>query len=427
MVTWLRESYKPEIIAEKLDEAVQMDPITGNISSSGFVALSLAITLASMVSLDPAIPEVEKTGLVRKAIDSARRNGNITAKSLIQELGILESEYLKKPCINYILATHISVCAGYFDPILRRSIVNGSTIIFSRVLPKRFEKDYEAIRKSGNYSLPRDFPKNYQAVRVSISARTSFEAAEVAQDRLDLLRAIWNLYFNKRMAMRWSSNIRRPVNRIILAPLHTLHFPTGEMATEIFWYEPHYSEPTGALDIKAESSEMYKFERLTRKRLRKLQYRQPIELALVRYVRALDKNNWRTVFVDLWGVLEDLTGTTRRDSYDVTIKRAAFLFEESDYHSQILNHLREQRNLSVHAGTESAQLEMMIYQLKHYVEVALLFHIQNNYKFNSIADVSMMLDSKSNVAELTKQIDELKKQRSKQINLVSKAIRFRSS
>ena len=88
---------------------------------------------------------------------------------------------------------------------------------------------------------------------------------------------------------------------------------------------------------------MYDFEQKLRKLLSKIKYEKEITNAIIEYGRALDNRNWRTAFLRLWIVLEELTHTCS-DGYKVTIRRASFVFKEREYHRQILNHLRDLRN-----------------------------------------------------------------------------------
>lgn len=79
-------------------------------------------------------------------------------------------------------------------------------------------------------------PSFYEPVSVLVSARTTNEAGALALDQLDLVRGIWNFRKNRGTWIRKSSGTRSPVNSIILGPIHTLHTPSGALATESWWY-----------------------------------------------------------------------------------------------------------------------------------------------------------------------------------------------
>lgn len=108
-----------------------------------------------------------------------------------------------------------------------------------------------------------------------------------------------------------------------------------------------------------------------------------------------------------YGALELLTAT-KNASYAVTIRRAAFMFEERDYSFQFLSYLREYRNNSVHAGSESDEIEALLYQLKRYVEALLAFHVTNKFNCASMEDASKFMDLPSSKRLLDEEIKKLK-------------------
>jgi hypothetical protein len=112
--------------------------------------------------------------------------------------------------------------------------------------------------------------------------------------------------------------------------------------------------------------------------------------ALLRYCRALDFYNYETAFLKLWSILELLTDTVGQ-RYDTTIKRTSFLFANREFHKEVLEHLRFQRNLYVHHSEQSEEAEIILFQLKRYVEKILLFNIFSKYKFQNIQEFASFL------------------------------------
>jgi len=242
---------------------------------------------------------------------------------------------------------------------------------------------------------------------VSVVARSPFEAAEKALDRLDFIRGIWNLWINRGESIRISSGKRIPVNNILLGPIHTLHNRDGKLATESWWYEPQYQGVIKPFNDKSKINNMCKYMTNFRRLLKKSNYASDIIQAVLRYVRALDYRDWDVSFLRLWSVLEFLTGTLS-DRYEVTIRRASYMFSNREYNRQILSHLRDYRNKSVHAGSESSEIELLMYQLKNYVEVLLAFHVRNKFKFSSIADAAEFLDLPNDLDLIDRKIGKLR-------------------
>jgi hypothetical protein len=174
--------------------------------------------------------------------------------------------------------------------------------------------------------------------------------------------------------MSWASK-PKPVNNIILGPIHTLHKPSGELAaTEVWWYEPSYLGAIKPFTPKQnEIDSMNESFNYVKKTFKMHKYPQVIHNAIIRYTRALDERDWTTAFIKLWSILELLTDTGKT-SYDTTIKRTAFLYKEREYHLQVLQHLKKYRNSSVHLDKGNSEMETYLYQLKNYVETLMGFH-----------------------------------------------------
>jgi len=257
------------------------------------------------------------------------------------------------------------------------------------------------------HSISSDLPSNYAVVSVSVTARSTAEAVDKALDRLDFVRGIWNLWKNRGHTIRISSGKRSPVNSILLGPIHTLHHGNGNLATESWWYEPQYQGPVNPYDEKAKIENMYKYMVRFRSHFKKSNYESDLMQAVVRYVRALDSRDWDDSFLRLWGVLEFLTGTLS-DSYKVTIRRASYMFADKEYAHLVLSHLRDYRNKSIHAGSESSDIESLMYQLKRYVEALIEFHIGNKFRFSSIADAAEFMDFPNDKALIDRKISKLR-------------------
>jgi hypothetical protein len=221
-------------------------------------------------------------------------------------------------------------------------------------------------------------------------------------NEFDLLRGIWNLGLIMGN-FRVSSGQKRAVNQIVLGPVHTLHDPTGKLSTEIFWYEPEFDESVTSYDWDKTDAKMKAFVSKIRHKLKRCPYRGVITEGFIRYVRALDYRDFSVAFLKLWSVLEFLTDTLK-DNYDKTIKRTAFLYPHHDYHHQVLTHLREHRNRSVHTGAESAATETLVYQLKQYIEAMIAFHLDEGQYFQTIKEAAEFLDLPANKKLLEKRL-----------------------
>jgi hypothetical protein len=379
-----------------------------------------------MIEFDHTLPEAEKRRIVSNALQQVLGGPEVTVANLLGAIGKLEYEFIKQSPQPYVLATALSMRP---NSLLPRKSIEGAVLTFTRNLPAEFRRARQSFAEQEKHLRIPSLPMGYQAVRVHVHARSPAEAAQFALDKVDLLRAIWNLHLQYGRTRMTSGRRDDPVNQIVLGPLHSLHHPSGKLATEIFWYEPGYRFPPHPLSLGKERDKLFAFETQIRTCLKRLNYRYTMEQALLRYVRALDEHDWQKSFSRLWSLLELLTHT-QYANYDVTIQRACFLFEERDYYRQVLEHLRENRNRSTHDDEGSSEIEALMYQLKTIIDVLLVRQIYNRLKFDSMAEWGEFLDMPMDVNALNNKLIGLKNDITKlnrTMDIVQKAIRFRQA
>jgi hypothetical protein len=402
MPSWVKD-YNPELVSQRM-EKVKTVSGEGKVSFSGFEHSEHVVLLNSMIKLDDEVPEIEKRRIINQATFKVGAKGVITAKSILGEICKLERDYLSTDKKKFRLITDISISSWCQLP---KIYFDGSCIVVHAHLNKASQNSRSKLMNDAKHSISSDLPSNYAVVSVSVTARSTAEAADKALERLDFVRGIWNLWKNRSHTIRMSSGKRSPVNSILLGPIHTLHHGNGNLATETWWYEPQYQGPVNPYDEKAKIENMYKYMASFRSHLKKSNYESDLMQAVVRYVRALDSRDWDDSFLRLWGVLEFLTGTLS-DSYKVTIRRASYMFADKEYTHQVLSHLRDYRNKSIHAGSASSDIESLMYQLKRYVEALIVFHVGNKFRFSSIADAAEFMDFPNDKALIDRKISKLR-------------------
>lgn len=291
----------------------------------------------------------------------------------------------------------------HFSNDLPRYSINGCTISFYKQLPKKYRSARNTVlSKVSSWLIDRDNSFSYYVV-AHVADKTDHEAVEKMLDAIDFLRGIWNLHLNKSMVLSFGGS-KKPINQITLGALHTLHDKKGKNVSDTFWYEPDYYKDHSKVDFSKNSYKTLEFTKNVRKALRKNAYGKDVEFAIIRYVRALDSQDYNAVFIKLWSVLEGLTNTLK-DSYDRTIRRAAFHYADREYNKQVLEHLRQYRNKSVHLGVGESDIDTHVYQLKSYVEQLLRFHIGNHFKFESMEEAAEFMDLQPDMEALKKQIE----------------------
>jgi hypothetical protein len=405
MAKWRKDSH-PDEVANRL-EAVKDGSVPGKAAFFGFEHSELVIVLGGMIEFAPAIPELERRKILSKATFDAGGKGKITPTLLLQSCHKQETEYLRRPLTPFRLLTGVSFAPVHKLPSIR---IGSSAITFN---PKAQVARQHRARLYGDakFSLGFDLPTQYMDVSVTVKARSPFEGAQRALDAIDLARATWNLALNRVKGLRISSGRPRPVNEILLCPFHTMHNEDGSLATESWWYEPGYSGPAQQFTDRAKIDKLFTFSKKLRTRVSQSAYSDELANSLVRYVRALDAADLNDAFLRLWSLLEFLTDSTF-DPYKVAVRRAAFMFAERNYSVQVLNHLMQHRNRFVHAGTDTAEIESLVYLLKRYVDALLMFHIGNSFKFESRASAALFMDlppSKSQIDERIRRLHNARK------------------
>lgn len=411
---WKREGYDPELLARRLEGSRQESSGGGAVTFAGDPLFEdAALVVESGIEFVADIPESDRRGIVGVALFAAP--APLTSDSLIAEINRRARDFLREPEQAYVLVSSIS--ARYFAE-LRRSEVSGHRMYFRQGLPRRFRAGHGQAKNRTGRNLLGPLPdparpgERYTAVWIHTRGRSHWESVTRALDALDLLRGIWNLAINRRMWSRTTGGAREPVNRVLLGPLHSLHHPDGRLASAVDWYEPDYVGPVQSRELSRRWLEVKEDESNIRLCLARSAYAAQLEDTLRRYARSLDSFQWEAAFLGLWSLLETLTGTKPHESHELTVKRAAFLYEDSerDLHVQVLNHLRHYRNQSVHGGGSSAPIEAYLYQLKRYVEQLLLFHLTSYYRFESVARAAEFLDLPTEPANLRRRVEELQQE-----------------
>lgn len=404
-----KEGVDPSLPVNKLEELKVLK--NGKVSFEAFASQEYMTVLGGMVDLSDGIPSELKRGIINASIFAAAKKGRITPKSIAKEIQNQERAYFKKPLSSFFLVSSLSISSFEKLPAVR---INGCSITFPALLHNKYRSERHDIERRASEWIYRKRPVNYINVIAKVKARSEEEAANIALDQIDLIRGIWNLLHTS--SMRMSSGRVKPVNKILLGPVHTIHLPSKKLATDTYWYQPNYHDDVSALRFGAKREQTLSFTRKVRNRLRGHPYREIIEDAFRRYARALDYSDLDAAFLKLWSVLELLTNTLK-SSYKVTVKRAAFVFDETEFHRQVLNNLRCYRNSTVHSGEEpTGQTESYVYQLKRYVEQLIRFHIWVGVRFSSFDEAASFLDLQPDVAKLRAQQ-----------KIINSAIKYRSS
>lgn len=400
------KNLNPNVVINKINNVKNIKD--GKLTFSGCEYHDAKFALESMINFPPVATDLDKYKLVADAVWEVFKTTG-TSDHFIKQVNENIKVALAKRENRYYLLTSVSIV----NPRVRSIILNECNIKFYKLsFPKNFKGRIDLIDSKKGKSETESL--GYTKVVIEITAKSEQIAASKALRALDLLRSVFGLFSNnidEIIGNQWE-----PINKIRLGEFHTIHNDVGEIYPEMFWYDPSYSysRPFFSKDItvivknvKYLISNLDKLDKLDRK------YKSVLTEGLLRYVRAFDEKNQNVAVMRSWSALECLAAPNESNCDSVT-RRCAFLFDEPEYHKQILEHLREYRNRNVHAGEESNKAKNHGFQIQRYFKQLILFHIHSLGRFKSIEDANNFLDLPTNEDSLLKNKE-----------IIDKALKFR--
>jgi hypothetical protein len=407
-IKWKKSSrFSPDLVLKKIDN-VRTVGADGSTSFSGMEIDDYLPTLESLLEFPAVTDGLDKSILVWKAV--AKADAPLTPDTFIKTINKQLSGLLAVKDEIYVLLTEVSI-----NPLeIPKSVkINNAEIKFwKNEFPSRYRNSRQKLLAKHEVSVD-STPLSYCKVTVAVRAKSPSSAFHKAMIALDVQRALWCLMANSVMQITFGHSSNKPINTVRLGSRHTLHTLDGDKAIDQIWYEPNFKEAS-VVQLK-QPKIVSKNSKHAVRRMLSCSYGELLQSSLIRYVRALDENEANTAFLRLWGALESLT-TPCVANYDSLVKRCSFIYAESAYHRQVLEHLREYRNASVHAGEESNKARTHCFQLQRYYRDLYWFHIRNFDFFKSIDEANSFLDSSEDKAILIRQME-----------IIKKALKFKSS
>lgn len=403
-IQWKKnKKLNPTIILDKINSIRKVNT-DGSISYEAFSSIDAETALFTMLEFNINIPDIVKN----RIFNTAKRNikhSALTKENFLYELNQELKKYLATKEKEFFLLTSISLAKPY---PFKKIEFNHCSIRILDNYPRKYSSRNNFDKRwhlQDNHT-----PNEYAKVIIKVKAKSAYEASEKALDTLDILRSKLCLILNPGLSITFGNNTK-PINIILLGGLHTLHEIDGKLAVDNFWYEPNYMKVKPFV-IKNIKDKRKSFKWLLQK-LTNHHFKKELEYALLQYVRSFDEKDYHNVIIKGWTAIEKLVAKNT-NNYDLIPKRISFLFEEVQYHKQILEHLREYRNINVHTGEKHYDISTHCYQLQRYFFQLIIFYLNNNFK---------TLDKANSFLDLSTDLDTLKEKKS----FIEKAINFRQS
>ncbi|WP_047691473.1 hypothetical protein [Vibrio sp. ZOR0018] len=404
-VCWKKnKNLKPSVILAKIDSIKTL--IDGTLSFSGFEHHDAITALESMINFPPIAEDLDKHSLVKKTVWEVAKSPKIDHKYFINVLDLNINNSIAKRDNKYFVLTSLSITNF---GIRKFELQNCTIRFYKNSFPRKFKGREALILRRRPYVDVESI--GYTKVVVEVKAKSEKLAANMALRTLDLLRGLLSVFCNN--SYETYGNKWEPINKIRLGNFHTVHDDVGNVFDETFWLDPSFIQARPhhvkddkiiAKNLRTIIGKLSKFDR---------QYYSLLCDALLRYVRAFDEANQNVAVLRAWGALECIAAPNDSNCDAVPI-RCSFLYEEHEYHRQILEHLREYRNRNVHAGQENTMAKSYGFQVQRYFITLFLFHISQQGNFTSIDEANRFLDLPPKEASLI----NLK-------NLIDKSLKFR--
>jgi hypothetical protein len=398
MANW-KDKHNPNPFIRRMENTRSLKD-DGKVQFSGMEILTLPAQLESIIQLNPLVTQEDKHTIVWNAIRNAGKTGPLSSDSLMEEIGRLERKYLSQTEHRFRLISTLSISSQKHK--LPNVQIDGNRITFSPKRINHFIKHIQASQHIKWHIHGKNIPADYTWVMTTVSAKSIHRS-------LNLFRANLNYLINYGIRSSSFGGKPHPINKIRYGPIHTLHRPDGKLVDDVFWYEEECFElakPYHA-DIAGRFGRMLNFLSDLRKQLTKSRIKNKLETAMLLYNAALDSYSFDTAFIKLWATLELLTGTGR-DAYDITVKRTAFIYKDSEATKDHLNILRDCRNDIVHKGYMEGEKETLLYDLKLYVEHLIHFLLWQVQPLNNFGEIKQLLDSCPDKTGLTQSKNELR-------------------
>jgi hypothetical protein len=399
-ISWKKnKNLNPQILIDKVFEIATIRS-DGNVGYETFKKFEIDSVIMTMLDFGKSYSFYTAKQFYDTALNSCIRSSKKSKEELISEINNMAILFDRKREITYILATSISSYTGFFKANLTVGI---ATIrCWPKGLPKKYNtRDMHKWNRSHSA-----LPEGYCPVTVTIKAKDSREAFHKAMYELDYCRGTHALFVNPASEINFMGNTPRPLNKILLGGMHSLHEKSGKLVNEnVYWYERYTDQPK-PIDIKKKpisGSVDYLLKSIARCPDKHL-----LKDAIIRYVRAFDEVDKNTVIQKTWAALEALAASGENNA-DSIVRRCSYIFEERAYHKQILEHLREYRNRNIHNGEEIEEPEFHCYQIQTFFRQLVLFYAANADFFASLDEANKFLDLSDSISVLTRNKELIEK------------------
>lgn len=378
-----------EVILEKLKKITILDE-NQKVGYSSLTFFQIEWMLLSLIEFNHSLSIEIKGNILRQSLTQLAIDNNYNKDYLLEQIEINLEKHFRKKENTYILLSALSI-----NNLPFRKIKIGQSEI--RIHGKQFPKVFREQRKE--IQVKRQFKeenKNFTKVSVKIKSKDFKDAYEKAIESLEVFRALLCLTQNSNIEIRFEERSSKPINKIALAEILTLHYENGDSPdANYFHFIPDYKD-SKTLELNGETRENLKHNikwLIKAFNKCKAKHQLTIKKALNIYVSAYDESNKFICFLRGWTVLEILLNT---DQNDTIIKRCNSLYntEFKPFNKQVLESLRQYRNEFVHEGDYRLNPLIACFNVQESIfNLIVRFHLKHAGFFKTIEEANSFLDN----------------------------------
>ncbi|WLH43945.1 hypothetical protein [Pseudomonas beijingensis] len=385
------KNLKPQLLMDRLAKITSILP-DGRVSFSAFEKHQVDAVLLTMLEFHKEFSPSTMKALYNSGVAYCARKNEFTKSSLLIGINEAAVKHCARPEKTFILVTSISTPDGFAKKII--SLRNSNIRSWVGGMPKKYLAREKLEWQHGDAPMPAE----YCPVTVTVKSKDSMDAAHAAIYDLDYVRGVHALFVNPPSELKFGADSHRPINKIMLGGMHTLHNSNGRLVNEdIYWYEQNYRiRPPVRLSDKFRLAKSFNF---IEEQINIHTDGSAIKDAIVRYVRAYDESDRNVTIQKTWAALESIV-CPHENNAGAIVRRCSFMFADRPYYEQVLEHLREYRNRNVHLGYEIEELDYHCYQLQQFFRQAVLFYLNNSSFFSGLQEANKFLDLPSTLPEL---------------------------
>ncbi|MCA0303634.1 MAG: hypothetical protein LCH95_14615 [Proteobacteria bacterium] len=362
-----------------------------------------ASLLLNELSISRQTTDREKEKLVTQTLLAMRRRDKHTVDDFEVLLAEAQSALLKSPKSKF----HFLASARAIPRLDGRAIltakISGVRVQIGRRFPKRVETSF----RSGDVKIDLLAPAPVVPIWATVSARSELEAADKAVASIKAALGCINLLLNSHVE-RSHSGRPLPRNTVRLVGDQVVYRSDWSRFDNVFFYEEEAENPERWPVDLARSLERNRktldqmLNRLNDPVLGSLLFE-----AIQDYHEALCRVDPALVHFRLWGLLERLTNS-QADESRTTIKRASFLFSQTEVLRQRLRHVADARHKFVHQRARVPFLENLSDHLRKWSEEILLYLFLTRRRFPNLNFYFKLLDAPVSRTELERAMSVLR-------------------